>query len=87
YRRVHPGGVLWEPVARELPDVVGDSGYYRLLLDWAAGCVMVMCALFGIGHLLVGSAASGIQFLLIAAGAAGVIFWHMSRFGWEKMSA
>ena len=85
YERIHPGGVLWAPIAELLPDVKSDTGLSKLFVDWLAGCVLVFCALFGFGRLIFGQPLSAALFLLIAAGAAGVIYWHLSRIGWEQV--
>jgi len=54
YRRVHPGGALWKPIADKLPDVPSDTGYWALLVDWLAGVACVMLCLFGAGKLIFG---------------------------------
>lgn len=84
YRRIHPGGVGWKPVAARMPEVIGDSGYGKLLIDWAAGCVMVISALFGIGRLVFGEYLAAGGYLLWTAAAAGVIYFHLSRIDWEQ---
>ncbi|UCD38593.1 MAG: sodium:proline symporter, partial [Fidelibacterota bacterium] len=85
YRRIHPGGVLWKPVAAQLPDVQSDSGYQQLFVDWIAGCFLVFFALFGFGKIILGQHLMGLLFLVIAGVAASVIYWHLSRIGWEKV--
>ncbi|MEE9464388.1 MAG: sodium:proline symporter, partial [Candidatus Neomarinimicrobiota bacterium] len=85
YRRVHPGGRLWRPVAEQLPEVVGDSGYLWLLLDWVLGCLLVLSALFGVGHLILGAPGRGVLYLLVAAASAAAIYRHLSRIGWEQV--
>ena len=54
YRRVHPGGPGWKPIAARHPDVLQDTGMLRLAGDCAAGVTLVYSALFGVGHLLMG---------------------------------
>ena len=85
YKKVHPGGAGWKSIAAKVPEVKGDSGYLQLFVDWLAGCLMVMFALFGVGKILFGQVQMGILFVLIAAAAGGVIYWHLSRIGWEKL--
>lgn len=85
YKKVHPGGPLWKPVADKLPDAKGDSGYLWLFLDWFAGSVCVMFSLFGIGKIIFGQLRLGILFLALAAAAASLICWHLSKIGWEKL--
>jgi SSS family solute:Na+ symporter len=85
YKKVHPGGAGWKSIAAKVPEVKGDSGYLQLFVDWLAGCLMVMFALFGVGKILFGQTQTGILFILIAAAAGAVIYWHLSRIGWEKI--
>lgn len=86
YKRIHPGGRLWKPIAEKLPNVKGDSGYGHLIADWVAGCVLVFSSLFGVGKIILGELFTGAGFLLLAAAGAAVIYWHLSRIGWERVS-
>jgi hypothetical protein len=70
FRRVHPGGPGWAPIARLTPETPGDSGTGGLLLDWLAGVVLVYTTLFGTGKLLLGEPWAGTAYLAWAAGAA-----------------
>ncbi|MHB9070803.1 MAG: sodium:solute symporter family protein [Sedimentisphaerales bacterium] len=85
YRKVHPGGIGWKRIAVKLPDIESDKGFLQLFFDWAAGCVLVIFTLFGIGKIIFGQIQLGFLFLAIAVVAAGVIYWHLSRYGWEKL--
>ncbi|MEO7676335.1 MAG: sodium:solute symporter family protein, partial [Verrucomicrobiota bacterium] len=49
YRRVHPGGWGWQPIASKLPEIKGDQGYAHLFLCWIFGVVLVYSFLFGVG--------------------------------------
>ncbi|NOZ03261.1 MAG: Na+:solute symporter [FCB group bacterium] len=86
YRRIHPGGRLWKPIAAKLPDVAGDRGYRRLFVDWIAGCIMVFFSLFGIGKLILGEPLTALGFLIIAALGGVVIYRHLSKIGWETVT-
>ncbi len=87
YQRVHPGGVGWRPVAERFPGLAGDTGYGKLFIDWLAGCVMVIAALFGIGRLVLGDYAAGAGYLAVAGLAAAIIYWHLSRIGWDRVGS
>lgn len=83
YRRVHPGGVGWRRVAREVPEVKPDSGYGWLLIDWLLGCVLVYAMLFGVGQLLLGRMLPGFGLLALALVAAAIIWWELGRHDWK----
>jgi SSS family solute:Na+ symporter len=86
YRRVHPGGVLWKPIASKLPEVRGDSGFKGLAMDWLAGVTLVYMTLFGTGKLLLGETLLGVVFFTIAFLAGWVIYRDLSSRGWESVS-
>jgi Na+/proline symporter len=79
YARIHPGGFGWKPIAKKMPQVKADTGYLSLFVNWAAGCVMVLCTLFGIGKLLFVGTIQGLIFFAVAAIAAGVIWFNLSK--------
>jgi solute:Na+ symporter, SSS family len=85
FRRVHPGGPGWKPVASQLPDVQQDKGLGNLLINYICGCFLVMFSLFGIGRLIFGQYLSAGVYLGVAAVAAAVIYLNLSRAGWEKV--
>jgi len=86
YRRVHPGGPGWGPVARALPEVKPDVGLGWLFVDWAAGVVLVYSMLFAVGRLIFGDYADSLPFLAVGAAAAGVIHWDLSRRGFSQVA-
>ncbi len=85
YRQVHPGGIGWKPIAQQMPDVIADTGYGGLFMDWVAGIVLVYSMLFGVGKLLLGQGMQGALFVLVGLVAAGVIYWDLSKRGFEKL--
>lgn len=85
YRRIHPGGIGWKPIARQLPEVKGDKGYGGLFINWVAGIVLVYAMLFGMGKLILGSFAQGAVFIVIGAVAAFAIYWDLSKRGFETL--
>jgi SSS family solute:Na+ symporter len=85
YRRVRPSATLWGWVAREATDVTPvHDGLYNLL-DWAAGCVLVYTALFGVGKLIFGETGLGLLLLTLAAAAGATIYWDLNRRGWKTV--
>jgi Na+/proline symporter len=81
FRRVHPGGPGWAPVARRVPDARPDTGLGRLLVDAVAGVVLVYCTLFAAGALLFGRHTEGLLYTAAAVAAAVVILRDLSRRG------
>jgi len=86
YRRVHPSVYGWRPIARLAPELKEVRDVGSNAFDWIMGCVLVYCALFGIGELIFQEWGSGLLLLLIAAVAGYLIFWDLSRKGWETLS-
>ena len=85
FRRVHPGGPGWRPVARAVPDVRPDAGLGALLVDTIAGVVLVYCALFAAGKLLFGSYTAGLLYVAVAVAAGAVIVRDLSRRGFGTL--
>jgi hypothetical protein len=79
YRKVHPGGPGWAPVAERHPDVEPDSGLGRLALDWVVGVVLVYSTLFGTGYLVLGWTVWGLACVTVAALAAGYLWRDLQR--------
>ncbi len=85
YTRVHPGGPGWKPVAEQLPEIQGDTGYRQLFVNYISGCVLVMFSLFGTGKLIFGQTLQALAFFAIAILAGAIIYYNLSRIGWEKL--
>jgi len=75
YRRIHPGGRGWRPIADQAPDVSPDRGYGPLFAAWILGSILVYTILFAIGHLLMGNTTTGLILLLLSGG----MVWGISR--------
>jgi SSS family solute:Na+ symporter len=78
YARVRPGGPGWTAV---VPEARAHGGLGRGLVQWAAGCVVVYLALFGIGDLVLARPARGI-IMIVAAVALTV--WLVRSSGAES---
>jgi solute:Na+ symporter, SSS family len=75
YRKARPHVAGWKRVAALAPDVPQTRDLGRNLWCWVLGCVMVYCALFGVGKLLLERWATGIVLVFVATVSA----WLMSR--------
>ncbi|MCE1274871.1 MAG: sodium:proline symporter, partial [Chlorobiales bacterium] len=83
YRTTRVGGILWKPVAKNLPDVVGDTGFPALFADWFFGIVLVYSVLFGTGKLIFGETMWALGYYAAAAVAGFMIWRDLSRRNWK----
>ncbi|PSQ70497.1 MAG: sodium:proline symporter, partial [Bacteroidetes bacterium QH_2_64_26] len=79
YRKVHPGGPGWAPVAERHPDVEPDSGLGRLALDGLVGVVLVYSTLFGTGYLILGWMDWGLVCIAVSLSAAVYLWRDLQR--------
>jgi len=75
YRKVRPDVTGWRPVAAQVGEISPTHDLGRNLWCWLLGCVMVYCALFGVGKLLL--LHYGIGLVLVAISA--VCAWRMAK--------
>lgn len=66
YKKVHPGGIGWRHIARELPEVKSDSSFGRMFSNWLFGVILVYASLFFIGKLLFGEYIPSAIYLALA---------------------
>lgn len=85
YKRVHPGGIGWKPIARLVPEVQGDTGFRMLAVNYVMGCILVLFSLFGIGHLIFGHTIQAVVFFVVALAAGAVIYRNLNKAGWNKI--
>jgi Na+/proline symporter len=67
YRKVRPWAGGWKPVAKMAPEVPQTWDLGRNLTAWVLGCVMVYCALFGTGKLILLEPGMGTALLVLGA--------------------
>jgi SSS family solute:Na+ symporter len=85
YRRVHPGGVGWKPIARQMPEVKGDTHYRVLFLNWIVGVLFIYMTLFGVGKIILRDYLVGAVCLLAGCALAYLIYRNLSRHGFETI--
>jgi len=83
YRITRVGGALWKPVADNLPDVKGDTGFPALMLDWFFGIVLVYSVLFGTGKLIFGEPVAATLYYAAGAVAGVMIYRDLSKRNWS----
>ena len=86
YTRIHPGGVGWKTIAKELPDIKSDSGFARLFLDWLCGVILVYTTLFGIGKIIFADYLEGFFYLLLSFVASCIIYLDLKKRGFENIT-
>lgn len=79
YRRVHPAGPGWQPVAARNADVVPDERLGPLLLNWVMGIVLVYSTLLGTGYLIFGRPGTGIILVAVALACAALLWRSIGR--------
>ena len=84
YRQVQPASIGWGPIAR-MVNLQSKQSLRWSFLDWIAGCAMIYCTLFGVGHIIFHRYAEGFGLLVVAAACVGFIFWDLERRGWESL--
>ncbi len=83
YDRVQPASLGWRMFSKHRPS---RQSLRWAAVDWVLGCMMIYCALFGIGHLVFGEVGTGLVLLLTAAACIALIFYDLNRRGWESLS-
>jgi len=86
YKKIHPGGIGWKKISGEVPEIIGDTGYNLLFINWFCGCIMVLFTLFGVGKIIFHEYVAGIIFIFTALLAGGVIYRNLSKTGWKKIT-
>lgn len=85
FRKIHPGG-FWKPIAQKAPEVEQDKGLSALAFDWLLGVVLVYSLLFGIGKLIFHEYIYATFFIIIALIAGIILYFHISKYGWQKIT-
>ena len=86
YRRVRPSAALWQPVAREAPDIIPQKDGLFNLVDWLCGVAMIYAFLFGAGKIIFGENLIGSIFLAAGILFGFVIYRDLNRRGWEQLA-
>jgi Na+/proline symporter len=79
YKRIHPGGVGWKKYAVKFNDVIPDSGYGRLFVNWIAGVVLVYSVLFATGRIIFQDYFIGFVTLIISAISVWMIYNNLKK--------
>jgi solute:Na+ symporter, SSS family len=79
YRKVRPDVTGWKPVAATTPEITPTHDLGRNLWCWILGCVMIYCALFGVGKILLLHYGIGSVLVIISALCAWFLAKELSQ--------
>lgn len=79
YRKVHPGGILWKKISDKLPEVVSDTGFFNMFINWLFGVILVYSILFGTGKLIFGEIGTAVLYFSASAASILVIYKNLSK--------
>jgi Na+/proline symporter len=77
YKKVHPGGIGWKKFSGKYPDVVQDTGYSKLFVNWFAGVILIYSFLYASGRIIFGDYLIGIIGLIIGFISGFVIYMNI----------
>ncbi len=78
YKKVKPGGVLWNPIAKLVPEIKQEKGLSVALLNVFLGVIMIYGALFGFGKVILGYPI-GWSLIALAAITAAILYHNISK--------
>jgi hypothetical protein len=84
YRKCHPGGPGWGPVAREAKDIAPDRNLGPSIVAALLGTGIVYSVLPGVGFVIFGKYLQALVAFAIAGACAAALVAIMNRMGWEK---
>ncbi len=84
YRRIRPGGALWAPVARKVPDLGSAERPGQALPAYVLAVVSVYAALFGVGHLLIGTRWLGAALIVVCVVSGWGVWRRVGKLGWTE---
>lgn len=78
YKRVQPGGKLWQPISSKLPEIKETTNFKLMFLNWLTGVVLVYTSLFGIGSLILADYLKAIIYFALALISIAFIIKNLS---------
>jgi SSS family solute:Na+ symporter len=79
YKKIHPGGIGWKKFKKKYPEVIQDSGYGKLFINWFAGVVLIYSVLYSSGRIIFGDYLVGFIGLAIGLVSAAVIYFNIKN--------
>ena len=79
YKKIHPGGIGWRNFKQKYPDIVPDSGYAKLFVNWISGVVVIYAFLFATGRIILQEYFSGLISLCVGILASLIIYFNIKK--------
>lgn len=79
YKKVHSGGVGWKKFKQKYPEVIQDTGYGKLFINWISGAVLIYSVLYSSGRIIFGDYFIGFIGLAIGLIAAIIIYFNIKN--------
>lgn len=77
YKKIHPGGIGWKKFGKNYPDVIPDTGYGKLFVNWFFGVLLVYSALYSTGQFIFKFYTNAFIALAVVAISALIIYRNM----------
>ena len=79
YERTYPGGIGWKHIQKLVTSKNDKVGFWKLLINWIMGVVLIYSFLFGIGKIIFAEYLTGISLLLAGIVAGSVIYFNLNK--------
>ncbi|MBN1300964.1 MAG: Na+:solute symporter [Melioribacteraceae bacterium] len=79
YYKIHPGGYGWKTYKERYPEVISDTGYGKLFINWIAGVVVVYAFLYSTGQFIFMEYKAAFISLFIGIIAAFLIYRNLFK--------
>ena len=79
YERTYPGGIGWKHIQKLVTGKNDKVGFWKLLINWIMGVVLIYSFLFGIGKIIFAEYLTGISLLLAGIVAGSVIYFNLNK--------
>jgi len=83
YKKVYPGGILWEKISKKIPQIKSRSNFGSMFTNWALGVALVYSSLFAIGSLLFKGVTESLIYIFITVISFILIYLNMSKTSWN----
>ena len=79
YERTYPGGAGWKHIQKLVPGKNSKIGFWKLIVNWVMGVVLIYAFLFGIGKIIFADYLLGGILTVVGLIAAAIIYVNISK--------